>query len=188
MSYEELSDEKYEEMKNTYQSILKKQEENNSLVDELKENELVKRYIDAYQEKEKLESKESYLKKELLIQKILHCSHYYVLNEENSYFDGHRMDTDRVYTCIHCGLTNRYSDNMYRREVYPYSMYNDIIRNHGMWVRGNSHGKYDYEDLDALEEIYQKYKGEYPQASDKDCERHIAMVMKMKKKEGNKLC
>ena len=52
MSYEELSDEKYEEMKNTYQSILKKQEENNSLVDELKENELVKRYIDAYQEKE----------------------------------------------------------------------------------------------------------------------------------------
>ena len=186
MSYEKLGDEKYDEMKNTYQTILKMQEENNDLVEKLKENEDVKKYIDAFGKKESLESKERYLKKELLAQKILHCNHYYVLNEAESYFDGHRTDTDYIYTCIHCGLTNRYSDNVYRRDIYPYSLYNEIIHKYGMYVRGNAHGEYDYKDLDTLEEIYQKYKGEYKEANDKDCERHIAMVMKMRKKEGSK--
>ena len=180
------SEEKYDEMKESYKKVLKSIEENNSLIDELKTDDKVKQYIDAYQKKEKLEAIQSSLKKNLLIQKILHCNHYYVLNEVDTYFDGHRTDSDYIYTCIHCGLTNRYTDNNYMRDDYPYSLYNGIIREHGMWVKGNAHGKFDYKDLDDLEEIYQKYKGEYPEATDKDCERHIAMIMKMRKKERNK--
>ncbi len=184
--YEILNDDEYQKLQNTYQSILIKKEENNSIIEELKKDNKVKKYIDACERNNALKIENESIKKDLLTQKILHCNHFYVLNEIDSSFDGHRTDKEYIYTCIHCGLTNKYYNNDYGHDVYPYSIYNGVIRNHNMWAFGIEHGKYDYKDLDVLEEIYQKYKGEYPEASDEDCERHIKMVMKMRKKKGNK--
>ena len=42
------------------------------------------------------------------------------------------------------------------------------------------HGYYSYDEIPELKQIYDKFVDEYPQATDKDIENHIALVKKMK--------
>ncbi|MBQ9013978.1 MAG: hypothetical protein IJ094_10600 [Bacilli bacterium] len=182
LNYDKKSEEEFQDMKNEYDETFDKIPELEELVKKLEKDEVVKKYIEASTEKNRLQNVQKHLKKQLLIQKILHCNHYFVINETKREFDGHRTDSYNIYTCIHCGYTNKQFSNYYANdEIYPYNIYYNIMKN-TRWMSGIFHGRYDYKDVNELEEIYQKYKGEYPEATDEDCERHIAMVMKMRKK------
>lgn len=48
---------------------------------------------------------------------------------------------------------------------------------HYYWPK---HGYYSYDEIPELKQIYDKFVDEYPQATDKDIENHIALVKKMK--------
>ena len=48
-----------------------------------------------------------------------------------------------------------------------------------------SHGYCDEDKIKELKKIYDKFKSEYPTATDNDIENHISLVKKMR---GGKLC
>ena len=180
-----VSDEKYEEMEKKNKDILLQIEQKNSILDKLKENEMVRKYADVFNEKTKLEEEQEDFKRDLAFQRMMHCNHYYVRNYVDSFYDGHRTETNTIVTCIHCGLTNKFVESGIMDDVFPYDQMSEIVRGDGMRYNGY-HGDYSESQVDEVKKIYDNYKDEYPKATDKDCERHIKMVMKMRKKKGNK--
>ncbi len=149
-------------------------------VEELKKNDLVKSSIDADHEYKKNLSEIKFLKKEIPYHTMLNCDHYFVINEVKSEFDGHRTDTTYIVTCVKCGLTNKHINGNYNPYFdfnEPYLKMNEIYKSSGCRV---VHGYCDYDELDFYKEEYDKFKKSYPNASDDDVEKHIALVKEMK--------
>ena len=161
------------EMEKELLRVLKEKEIRQNKVEELKQNELVIKYIDNSSKCNALSLKESYLKNELETQKMLCCNHYFVINDIDTYFDGHKLNSDYIVTCIHCGLTNKYIDDTYKRDC----LMNQIIRKGGM-SNSKYHGRYDIKELDEIKSMYDKFKDDYPNMDDDEIEKHIALIKK----------
>lgn len=145
------------------------------IIEDLKNEEKVKKYIELDKEFNSLCYKLGELIKEIKYEEMYLCDHYFVTVAKDRYFDGHRTNTDYIYQCIHCGLTNKYLENSYS---YDHIM-NKVIRNGG--VRSyKSHGYCDVKNIKEIKSIYDKFKSEYPEATDDDIEKHISLVKKMK--------
>ncbi len=156
-----------------------------SIIKVLKSEDIVKKYIDAdtkhAQSKNKIES----LQEQIKYQNMLHCDHYFVVNDVVSDFDGHRTDRTEIITCIHCGLTNRYMNQYFWHDTSKsVQMMNQIFIDYNcyFWPR---HGNYSYEEITELKRIYDQFMNEYPKATDEDIEKQMALVKRMK---GDKLC
>lgn len=149
-------------------------------VEELKKNDFVMSYIHVNHEYQKRLRRIKFLKSEIPYQKMLNCDHYFVINEVESGFDGHRTDTTYIVTCVKCGLTNKYMNSYYDPYYLfnePYLKMNEIYKSSGCRT---VHGYCDYDELDFYKEEYDRFKEIYPNASDDDVEKHIALVKKMK--------
>lgn len=156
-----------------------------SIIKVLKSEDIVKKYIDAdtkhAQSKNKIES----LQEQIKYQNMLHCDHYFVVNDIVSDFDGHRTDRTEIITCIHCGLTNKFMNQYFWKDVSKsVQMMNQIFLDNNCyyWPR---YGNCSYEEITELKRIYDQFMDEYPKATDEDIENQIALVKKMR---GGKLC
>lgn len=183
---EKVSVEKLEQMKEELVKLEGHIKVLKNNLEELKKNDFVMSYIYADHEYQTYLNKINILKKEIPYQEMLNCDHYFVINEINHGFDGHRSCTDKVVTCVKCGLTNKYINFHFE----PYFSWNEeYIRMNEAYKQSSktnvNHGYCDYDEIDFYKSEYKKFKEEYPNASDKDIEEHISLVKKMK--EG-KLC
>lgn len=172
-----------EELNKKREELIKHQELTESLkpvIEELKQDDKVKRYIDADMEYRKSKNIMDRLMNELKYQEMFYCEHYFVVNEHRSEFDGHRTDRTTIKTCIHCGLTNRYID-FYMDPVFPeYNDMNEVFINSGAYSY-KTRGFYDYDAISEVKQLYDKFKSEYPNAADEDVEKHIAIVKRISK-------
>ena len=153
-------------------------------IDELKDDEKVKEYITLDNEFEKTCNALGKLIEEIKYQDMYHCEHYFVLNEERREWDGHRTEIIPIVTCIHCGLTNKYYEFYMNRNFPQYNIVNEVYHNTNCRYE-QIHGFYKYSEINDVKKIYDKFKEEYPDATDEDIENHIKLVKKMR---GGKLC
>lgn len=175
--------EEYERMKEQLVSYQTEYNELSPIIEELKKDPNVIKYIET---KAKLKSVSSEIKKlssKITEQEMMYCNHYFVIQRDNGGYDGHRYERDYEVTCIHCGLTNKYMKfygnefNEYQRKMnHIYVYYNHNTQTYG-WA--------SEKELPLLKEIVDKFIDEYPNASNKDIERHVELVKKMK---GGNLC
>ena len=168
------------EMKLKLESILKENDEKEKLVSQLKCEKIVESYLNESTKLGQLRSCERNLKEQIKRKEMMECNHYFVTIKKDSYFDGHRTQTDYIYKCIHCGLTNKYLDDVFLNDC----LMNEVIKEVGMH-NFKSHGYCDEDKIKELKNIYDKFKSEYPTATDNDIETHISLVKKMR---GGKLC
>lgn len=155
-----------------------------TIINELKEDEKVKKYIEVDKEFNSVSYALRNLTEEIKYQEMVQCRHYFVITGYNDEFDGHKMDRTIIKTCIHCGLTNRYMD-FYNDHNFPnYNKINEVFINAEAY-NYEVHDFYDYDEIDNVKKEYDKFKAEYPDATDDIIEEHIKLVKKMK---GGKLC
>lgn len=175
--------EEYERMK---EELVSYQTESNELlpvIDELKKDPNVIKFIEINTRLKCVNSEIKRLSSKISEQDMMYCNHYFVIQRDNGGYDGHRYERDYEVTCIHCGLTNKYMNfygnefNEYQRKMnHIYVHYNHNAQTYG-WA--------SEKELPVLKEIVDKFTDEYPDASNKDIENHVELVKKMK---GGKLC
>lgn len=176
----------------TFEELTKKKEELKVLdeslktlkpiIDELKEDKKVKEYITFNGVFEKTCNTLGNLIKEIKYQKMYYCDHYFVVNEQRSDFDGHRYEKTTIKTCIHCGLTNRYI-HLYMDSNFPeYNDMNEVFINSGAH-NYETHGFYNYSDMEDVKKEYKKFKNDNPTATDKQIEKHLRLVKELKEKK-----
>lgn len=189
MYYKNKGLENFEKEKREYEEILKEIDKTNEEMRRLSENEVVKQYIEAFQKNSTLKSNEEKLKKDLIVQTMYNCDHYFVITKIESIFDGHRTDTYKIIKCIHCGLTNAYLDNPYAS--FPKDVMNQIFMSSisSMSSVGEvCHGRYSDNDIPSLKQSYDAIKKQYPNATDYDIEKQIKLIKKMTGKKGGEKC
>lgn len=177
---EKITLEKLNQMKEKLEEYKKEASVLNSEIEKAKEESIVLKYIENVNRYNKLSFDIKHLSQEINYYEMHNCNHYFVTISKDSYFDGHRTQVDYIYKCIHCGLTNKYLDDAFLSDC----LMNRVI-NEGILDGFKSHGYHDEEEIKELKSIYDKFKSEYPSATDEDIEKHIALVKKMK---GGKLC
>lgn len=152
------------------------------IITELKEDERVKKYIELIKEFDAACNVFSTLSEEIKFQSMYHCQHYFVINSQGSYYDGHRYEKSEVKTCIHCGLTNRYMDYC-GNDYFPYyNKMNEVFINSGA-AYALTHGFYDFDEIKEAEEQYKRFKDANPTATDKQIEKHLSLVKEIKEKK-----
>ena len=176
----EKSTQKLNEMKTKLEQYKKEVDILTSEIEKAKEESIVLKYIENVNRYNHLSFGIKNLIEEINYYEMHLCNHYFLTIGKESYFDGHRTQTDYIYKCIHCGLTNKYLDNLFDSDCFM----NRVIKE-GIPGGFKSHGYYGEEETKEVKSIYDKFKSEYPSATDEDIENHIALVKKMK---GGKLC
>lgn len=154
------------------------------IIKELKDDENVKKYIELSEEFQEACDILVKLIDDVKYQSMYHCNHYFVINRQGSYFDGHRYEKTEVRTCIHCGLTDDYMEHYGDDNFSRYNIMNEVFINSSA-ASAPTHGFYDYLEIDSVKKEYDKFKSEYPDATDDVIDEHIKLVKKMK---GGKLC
>lgn len=152
------------------------------IITELKEDKKVKKYINLSEEFQIARNILVELIEEIKYQSMYHCQHYFVINHQGSYYDGHRYEKSEVKTCIHCGLTNRYMDYYRDDNFREYSKMNEVFINSGA-TYATTHGFYDFNEMKEVEEQYKRFKDANPTATDKQIEKHLSLVKEIKEKK-----
>ena len=153
-----------------------------SVIENMKQSEVIKQYLDIKKEYEDITEKINFLNQDLKEQEFLNCYHYFVVNKKERDEDDHVHCT---VTCIHCGLTNQYMEWSDEILSPQQRMMNHLFIEYQLNYFYPSHGTYSKEEIPVLKEIYDNFKKEYPNTTDEDAEKHIAYVKNLK---GGKLC
>lgn len=181
---QKITSEELNKKKKELQKIQENIEELTLVIDSLKQEDVVKRYVDANEKYIESKNKIEDLQEQIKYQNMLHCNHYFVINDVERDYDGHPTGLYTV-TCIHCGLTNKFMDQYNSTlATKEQEIMNEIFINNNCY-HWNKHGKYSYQELSEIKKIYDKFTDEYPNAKDNDVEKYIALVKKMR---GGKLC
>lgn len=171
-------------MKAELEKLQRSIEKQEKTLEELKQNDYVISFIYANHEYQNSLTRINTLKEEIPHQEMLNCEHFFVQNKYNSYFDGNRSVKWNFVTCIKCGLTNKYLFNCYGEpnitDDEEQIMMNEIFNE----SEGTIYGCCDYDELDFYKDEYEKFKNEYPTATNDDTYEHIKLIKKMK--EGKK--
>ena len=140
--------------------------EHNEIIDEikhLKENELVKRYIELNNRRINLELEFKDLSFKYEVQKLESCNHIFINGHVSRYFDGHRYCTDEYKYCIKCGLDSKYLE---QDETFLTKLQREMIY---IYRRNNKGIYWNHEcDTKIATEIFQKIQKAFPEASDKE--------------------
>ena len=170
------------EKQSSYNKLVKRQDEVNSLIESLKDNEAVKQYLLLKKERKEILPREKELKKEIDDLKISLCeqeygSHFFVSNKK---MKDNKYPNCTMVTCIHCGLRRNIEDYIIRTYDSEYTA----------WVLEERldialRGVYKDSEIKSVKNIYDETKTNYPNASDDEISEHIKIVKKMK---GGKLC
>lgn len=97
------------EIKEKKETLEKQIKDNDAVIQELLENEKVKKYISISEDNEKLKDSLKKLLLELACREIMECNHIFVKTEVVSdRSDRDRVTRTNVYHCLKCGLTNEY--------------------------------------------------------------------------------
>lgn len=158
------------ELERVLNAIFEKEKE----IDDLSQNKMVKKYLKSLSEKDALET----IKKELQVQQMENCNHYFVIHAIDDGWDGHRCNYSNIATCIHCGLTNRFGECSLMWEEFPYNKMKQLIYNGAMCDENKYHGYYERSDINELKKLYKSYEDANPDMTDAQIEEAIAKVKK----------
>ena len=126
---EKISLEKLNEMKIKLEESKKEVSILKEEIEKLKEKSIVLKYIENVDRYNKLNFSIKKLNEDINYLEMHSCNHYFVIISKGSYFDGHRTQTDYIYKCIHCSLTDKYLDDIFLNNcLFSVQFWNRCLR------------------------------------------------------------
>lgn len=156
--------ERLENLKNEYLEIVKE-------LEPLRENEIVKRFIELSNKESNIKYQLKRLSLEIEREKIKSCNHLFIIGYEDSYFDGHKMVTDRYPYCVKCGLDSKFID----QDTFRYKLLTPLEQEMANLYRTHGNGTYwrHYCDPTIARKIYSDLKNALPNLSDEELLEHF---------------
>lgn len=157
-----------ENLKNEYLEIVKE-------LEPLKENEIVKRFIELSNKESNIKYQLKRLPLDIEVEKMKSCNHLFIIGHRDSYFDGHKSVTDTYPYCVKCGLDAKYID----RDTFSYEFLTPLQKQMIYIYRNGCKGIYwkHYCKPIIATQIYRDLRKGLPNLSDEELFEHFKVAI-----------
>lgn len=164
-----------EEMKERLENLKKEQSEVETELIQLRENELIKRYIELCNKESSITYKFKKMSLDIDTEIMKSCNHLFIIGHRDSYFDGHKSVTDTYPYCVKCGLDAKYID----RDTFSYEFLTPLQKQMINIYRNGCKGIYwkHYCKPIIATQIYRDLRKGLPNLSDEELFEHFKVAI-----------